>query len=263
PICEGTHRVIDPSLVSGAHALADAADAIARRYFRAPVKSLWKEDATPVTLADQEIERAIRAIIAERWPTHGIFGEEEGQHNISADYVWVIDPIDGTRSFMAGKPQFATLIALCHKSIPVLGIVSQAITKERWLGIAGQPSLLNGDQIRTRSCHRMEEGWLATTSPHYFTDDGKRGFSHVQRLAKETLYGGDAYNYALLAGGGLDAVIEEGLKPYDALALAPIIAGAGGCMTDWQGLPLTITMSGRVLASATPQLAAQLQALLK
>ncbi|MBI1276320.1 histidinol phosphate phosphatase [bacterium] len=241
-------------LAAFAHTLADAADEIARHYFAAGAASHYKSDKTPVTLADESIEQRLREMISKTYPSHGIWGEEQGKTAIDADYVWVIDPIDGTRSFMAGKPQFMTLIALCHKGKPVIGTASQAILKERYMGVQGMPSSRNGEPIRTRGCYRMEDAWLATTSPHYFSDEGKRFFARHQRLAKETLYGGDAYNYCLLARGGLDIVIEEGLKPYDILALVPIIEGAGGTVHQWDGKPVELHTSGSVVAKGLDQL---------
>jgi histidinol phosphatase-like enzyme (inositol monophosphatase family) len=236
------------TLTQFAHALADKADEIARHYFNAGASSQYKADNTPVTLADETIERELRAMIAKAYPAHGVLGEEEAPTALDADYVWVMDPIDGTRSFMAGKPQFMTLIALCYKTVPIIGIATQAILKERYVGVHGQQSTRNGEPIRTRSCHRLEDAWLATTSPHYFSEEGKRFFAKHQRLAKETLYGGDAYNYCLLARGGLDIVIEEGLKPFDILALVPIIEGAGGLVREWDGSAITLETDGAVKA---------------
>jgi inositol-phosphate phosphatase/L-galactose 1-phosphate phosphatase/histidinol-phosphatase len=230
--------------------LADTARPIARRYFRSTDFGLtFKADCSPVTLADKEIESAIRAILTAEVPKHGIFGEEYGTIRTEAGYVWTIDPIDGTNSFATGKPLFGTLISLTHGGIPVLGIIDQAILDERWLGVVGRQTTLNGLPVQTRACSNLADAWLSATTPDMFTSAGATAFNALKASTRRCAFGSDCYAYGLLASGFLDIVCEADLKPYDYCALAPVVAGAGGTMTDWQGQPLRIDSDGRVLAA--------------
>ncbi|KAK3420975.1 hypothetical protein EUGRSUZ_G01697 [Eucalyptus grandis] len=216
---------------------ADAAGEVIRKYFRKKFEILDKEDLSPVTIADQAAEEAMVAIILGSFPAHAIYGEEKGWRckERSADYVWVLDPIDGTKSFITGKPLFGTLIALLHKGKPILGIIDQPVLKERWVGITGKRTTLNGEELSTRACTKISQAYLYTTSPHLFKKDAEEAFARVRSKVKVPLYGCDCYAYALLASGFVDLVIESGLKPYDFLALIPVIEGAGGIITDWKG----------------------------
>ncbi len=202
-----------------------------------------------MTLADKEIESAIRTILGTEVPAHGIFGEEHGTIRTDADYVWTIDPIDGTNSFATGKPLFGTLISLTHGGIPVLGLIDQAILDERWLGVAGRQTTLNGLPVQTRACSNLADAWLSATTPDMFTGTDAAAFNALKARARRCAFGSDCYAYGLLASGFLDLVCEADLKPYDYCALAPVVAGAGGIMTDWQGQPLRISSDGRVLAA--------------
>ncbi|KAL3538997.1 hypothetical protein ACH5RR_002363 [Cinchona calisaya] len=220
-----------------ANKLADAAGKVIRQYFRKSFDILDKEDLSPVTIADQAAEEAMVRIILENFPSHAIYGEENGWRckEKVADYVWVLDPIDGTKSFITGKPLFGTLIALLCKGKPVLGIIDQPILGERWVGLSGRRTTLNGQEISTRSCVKLSQAYLYTTSPHLFSGDAEVAFARVRDKVKVPLYGCDCYAYALLATGYVDLVIESGLKPYDFLSLIPVIEGAGGIITDWKG----------------------------
>jgi inositol-phosphate phosphatase / L-galactose 1-phosphate phosphatase / histidinol-phosphatase len=234
--------------------LAEAAGAAIRPYYRADLGLETKGDATPVTLADRAAESAIRAILESERPGDGIIGEEYGTVRESAARQWVIDPIDGTTSFVAGRPIFGTLIALMQDSWPVLGIIDQPILKERWVGSIGQGTTLNGKPVRTRRCTELSEAVLATTSPNCFSaHEGE----HFMALAAKTahrrlIWGGDCYNYALLASGHIDIVIEAGLKIHDFAALIPVVEGAGGMMCDWNGDPLSADSKGEVIALGDP-----------
>ncbi|MBW8743736.1 MAG: histidinol phosphate phosphatase [Sphingomonas sp.] len=212
--------------------LADAAGAAIRPFFRKPFAMEAKADLSPVTEADRAAEAAMRAILAGERPDDGVIGEEYGADRPDAERVWVLDPIDGTRSFVAGRPIFGTLIALLDRGKPVLGMIDQPISGERWLGAVGRASTLNTAPIRTRACARIDQAHLATT----------------------TLWGGDCYNYGLLAAGHLDLVIEDGLKLYDFAALVPIVEGAGGAMRDWNGKALDMHSDGRVIAAGDARL---------
>jgi len=237
-----------------AERLADAARAAIRPYFRSEVAVERKGDATPVTLADRSAEEAMRRMLDAERPEDGIVGEEFGVKQGSSGRQWVLDPIDGTAAFLAGRPIFGTLIALMIEGFPVLGVIDQAITGERWLGVMGQPTTLNGQPVRTRACKELSAATIATTGPHYFDDhDG----DHFMALAARTdhkrmVMGGDCYNYATLATGQLDIVCEAGLKLHDFAALVPVVEGAGGVMCDWNGDPLHAGSDGHVLALGDP-----------
>ncbi|KAL2537584.1 myo-inositol monophosphatase like 2 [Forsythia ovata] len=217
--------------------LADASGDVIRKYFRKSFDIIDKEDLSPVTIADQAAEESMVKIIEENFPSHAIYGEENGwrwKENV-ADYVWVLDPIDGTKSFITGKPLFGTLIALLHKGKPILGLIDQPVLRERWIGIIGRRTTLNGQEVSTRSCPQLSKAYLYTTSPHLFSGEAEVAFTRVRSKVKVPLYGCDCYAYALLASGYVDLVIESGLKPYDFLSLIPVIEGAGGVITDWEG----------------------------
>ncbi len=245
-----------------AQRLADVAGAAIRPFFRAAFAMEHKADASPVTQADRAAEAAMRALLAIEAPDDGIVGEEYGAEREGADRVWVLDPIDGTRSFVAGRPIFGTLVALLEHGRPVLGIIDQPIGRERWFGAAGRPTTLNGLGVRTRGCPGIGQAHLATTGPGYFGPEGLAAFSRVSAAARDTLWGGDCYNYGLLAGGHLDLVVEEGLKLYDFAALVPVVEGAGGIMLDWRGRPLEAGSAGDVIAAGDARLIEPLLSLL-
>jgi histidinol phosphatase-like enzyme (inositol monophosphatase family) len=241
-----------------AHRLADAAGAAIRPFFRARYELARKDDASPVTEADRASETAMRAILEEARPGDGIFGEEFGRTREGAERVWVLDPIDGTRSFVAGRPIFGTLIALVEGGVPVLGVIDQPILGERWAGVAGQPTLFNDGRIETRACAALGDAILATTGPSYFQPAEWEAYTRCSMAARDRIWGGDCYNYGLLALGHLDAVIEAGLKLYDFAALVPIVEGAGGRMRDWGGRTLHAGSSGHVIAVGDERLLAPL-----
>ncbi|XAR59579.1 Inositol-phosphate phosphatase [Bertholletia excelsa] len=217
--------------------LADAAGEVIRKYFRKSFDIMDKEDLSPVTIADQAAEDSMVSIIRENFPFHAIYGEEKGWRckEKVAEYVWVLDPIDGTKSFITGKPLFGTLIALLYRNKPILGIIDQPVLRERWIGISGRKTVLNGQEVSTRNCAKLSQAYLYTTSPHLFSGDAEVAFARVRSKVKVPLYGCDCYAYALLASGFVDLVVESGLKPYDFLSLIPVIEGAGGVITDWKG----------------------------
>lgn len=237
-----------------AHRLADVAGEAIRPHFRAGLEADRKGDETPVTLADREAEEAMRRILRAEAPRDGIIGEELGTQESATGRSWVLDPIDGTVSFMAGRPIFGTLIALVVEGFPVLGIIDQPILGERWAGASGRPTTFNGAPCKTRPCRQLADAMLATTGPHYFDDhDG----GHFMALAARTdhrrmMMGGDCYNYGLVASGHVDIVCEAGLKLHDWAALVPIVDGAGGMMCDWNGDPLHAESDGHVLALGDP-----------
>lgn len=247
-----------------AQRLADAAGAAIKPWFRRPFLVEMKEDFSPVTAADREAEAAIRRLLDEHRPDDGVIGEEYGDDRPDAERVWVLDPIDGTRAFVAGRPLFGTLIALMERGQPVLGVIDQCIIGDRWLAGPEHPTTLNGQRVHARRCPELADARIGTTSPQAFGADDFAQFEQVRRAAADTLYGGDCHNYGLVAAGHLDAVVESGLKLHDWAALAPIITGAGGVIMDWRGKPLSQGNDdgGRVIAAGDAGLAAAISALL-
>jgi histidinol phosphatase-like enzyme (inositol monophosphatase family) len=259
-----TPRAAPPSdaLLALAERLADAGRQASRHHFRTPVAVDDKPDASPVTVADREAESAMRRIIEDTHPDHGLVGEEHGTVRADAEYVWVLDPIDGTKQFISGKPTFGCLIALVHRGRPVLGVIDMPAIQERWVGAAGRATLFtdaHGEaRAKTRRCPQLDAATLCATSPGMFADaDDNAAFERLRARTKLTLYGGDCHNYGLLAAGYLDLVCEAGMSYYDYAALVPVIEGAGGTITDWQGRPLGPQSDGRVLAAGDPDLHAQ------
>jgi inositol-phosphate phosphatase/L-galactose 1-phosphate phosphatase/histidinol-phosphatase len=252
-----------PEFITFAHALADAAGDAIRPFFRTNVGVEIKQDASPVTIADREGEKIMREMIMKRYPDHGIWGEEFGKHQENAKYCWVLDPLDGTKSFISGLPVFGTLISLTRLGVPVLGLIDQPISKERWVGIAGIATSLGKKPAHTRLCPSLSLATLSTTSPHLFSPEDKVKFKRVRKQAKYTVYGYDCYAYAQLASGFIDAVVETGLKPHDFCALRPVVEAAGGIITDWEGKPLTLVSDGRVVAAGDKRVHAEILGLLK
>ncbi|WP_300585302.1 inositol monophosphatase family protein [Marivita sp.] len=238
--------------------VADDAGRVALRHFRKPLAVELKADETPVTLVDREIEALLRTRIAHSYPEHGIFGEEEAPTNIENSFVWVIDPIDGTKSFVTGHPLFGGLMALLRDGEPCLGQIDMPATGERWSGVSGGPSTLNGTPCATSDCCDLASAYVYTTDPMLFAGSKQTVFQMLKEKARLLRFGGDCYNYALLASGFCDLVVETGLEPYDFLPVVQVVRGAGGVITDWNGDPLGLGSSGDVLAAATPELHAQL-----
>jgi histidinol phosphatase-like enzyme (inositol monophosphatase family) len=244
-----------------AEALADAARAVIRGYFRQKLVVDDKSDRSPVTIADREAEATMRRLIEARFPDHGILGEEHGSVRAEAEYLWVLDPIDGTKSFISGIPLFGTLIALLHRGRPVLGVIDQPILGERWLGATNRPTTLNGAPVHARPCLSLATATLFSTAPDsMFASVEAEGFARLRRAVKLLRTGADCYAYAQLASGFIDLVVEGQLKSYDYCALVPVIEGAGGVITDWQGHPLGLASDGKVLACGDPTLAAAARA---
>jgi histidinol phosphatase-like enzyme (inositol monophosphatase family) len=246
-----------------AHRLADAAGEIIRRYWRKPITVEQKPDDSPVTVADREAEQALRRLIRDAYPEHGIVGEEYGVESGEAELVWCLDPIDGTKSFITGRPLFGTLISLLHAGRPILGIIDQCVLRERWVGVRGQPSLHDGQPIRVRACPSVDRAVLFVTTLQMFkTAEDRAAFGRVHDAVQLPMYGGDCYAYGLLAMGFADLVVEAGLDDHDFMALVPVIEGAGGIMTDWQGRALGRGSAGRVIAAGDPRIHAEVLELL-
>ncbi len=237
-----------------ANRLAEAAGAAIRPLFRGQWAQEQKNDRSFVTEADRAAEAAMRALIEAERPDDGIIGEEYGLRNEGAGRQWVLDPIDGTTSFIAGRPIFGTLIALLQDGWPVLGVIDQPILGERWVGQIGEGTTLNGKPVRCAPCKELSDAVLGTTTPHQFSGSDVDAFMGVAKSVAERkiIYGGDCYNYALVASGHVDLVVEANLQLYDFAALVPVVEGAGGLMSDWQGNPLDAGSDGRVIALGDP-----------
>ena len=251
-------------LVAAAVAAADVAGAVIRPYFRAGLESDLKDDRSPVTVADRTAELVMRAVLAERFPAHGILGEEFGLDRPDASLRWVLDPIDGTRAFITGRPVFGTLIGLMDGDTPILGIIDQPVTGERWIGAAGRPTRFTGPfggRAGTRPCAGLAQAELSLTSPEMLGADLPR-WQALSAATKRSSFGGDCYAYGLLALGQIDIIAEADLKIWDWAALTPIIEGAGGRITDWSGRKLAGGGDGRALAVGDPGLLEQAIALL-
>lgn len=240
-----------------AEAAADASGAVIRRWFRAGLSADLKSDESPVTRADREAEAALRDVLRAARPHDLILGEEDGEEGEAAaaeGWRWVLDPIDGTRAFITGRPVFGTLIGLLHEGRPVLGVIDQPILGERWVGVArpggGYATRFFGPfggVVGTRRCARLADAELSATSPEMFGAAWPR-FAALQRRVRRTSWGGDCYAYGLLALGQIDVVCERDLKIWDWAALVPVVEGAGGVMRDWGGGELRPGAGGDVVA---------------
>jgi inositol-phosphate phosphatase/L-galactose 1-phosphate phosphatase/histidinol-phosphatase len=226
-----------PASLALAHAMADAAAAVIRPHFRKRLAIDAKTDASPVTIADRDAETVMRQMIEATFSDHGIRGEEFGACRTDADWIWVLDPIDGTKSFVSGSLTFGTQIALLHHGKPVLGLINQPITGERWLG-AGAAATLNGEPIRTSDTTLLDDAVLYTSALDQFDRARHDRFTGLAEKVRFTRFSHDCYAAGLLALGGIDLLIESNVFDYDILPQMPIIEAAGGIVTDWDGQPL-------------------------
>lgn len=211
-----------------------------------------KPDRTFVTDLDAAIEARLRALIGETYPEHGIVGEEEASRRTDAEWVWILDPIDGTAPFIAGVPVYGTLIALAHRGVPVVGIMDLPVTAERWVGIAGQTTTHNGQAVSTRSCPDLGRAILTASNPDFFGEDETPVLEALKARTAWRIYGGCCMAYGLLANGRTDVAIDTRLKIYDYAPFKPIIEGAGGVITDWTGRPIDLSSGPRILAAGDP-----------
>lgn len=251
------------ALTDFACALADAAAQEILPHFRRPIAVEDKPgmaDFDPVTEADRAGERAMRTMIAERFPDHGIDGEEFGQDRRDAHHVWVLDPIDGTRAFIAGLPSWTTLVALEIDRRPVIGVIAQPYIGETFIGTP-EGAFFRQARLHVRPCPGLNKAICATTGLSWFSDDQKARFARFEAQARLVRMGFDAYAYAMLAMGLIDCVAEAGLKPHDLAALVPVVQGAGGRVTDWQGGQ--DFSRGEVLAAGDPRVLDEAVACLK
>jgi histidinol phosphatase-like enzyme (inositol monophosphatase family) len=247
--------------IAAAEAAADVAGAVIRPFFRAggngPLGADVKADRSPVTVADRTAEQAMRSVLAGRFPEHGILGEEFGLERPEARLRWVLDPIDGTRAFITGRPVFGTLVALLDGETPLLGVIDQPVTGERWVGVAGRPTIYRGPfggRAGCRPCADLAEADLSCTSPEMLNCEEMPRWRRLAGAAGRVSWGGDCYAYGLLALGQIDIVAEGDMKVWDWAALLPVVEGAGGRLTDWEGQRPCVDGVGRVLAVGDAEL---------
>jgi myo-inositol-1(or 4)-monophosphatase len=240
------------SYIATAHALAERAGEVILPHFRnvGTVDDKGGAEFDPVTAADRGAEAAIREMLAAAYPGHGVVGEEFEDTRTEAEFCWIIDPIDGTRSFIMGQPLWGTLIGLTAERVPVLGMMNQPYTGERFWSGETESYFARGDETRTihvRPCPVLDKAILASTAPELFDASEISRFETLSRAVRLRRFGGDCYNYCLLALGQIDLVVEAGLKPFDILPLVPIIERAGGVVTTWDGADPS--RGGRIVAA--------------
>lgn len=245
----------DPAqILADCVSFAHAASITARKYFRARNEIAYKEDESPVTLIDQMIEQDLKRAIASKYPNDGIFGEESGIDGELDGSLWVIDPIDGTRSFISGNPLFGMLLAYLEGGRPVAGIISMPMLDEVYAGAKGQAATCNGKPICVSDQKDINECTLYINEGEKLIAQHPDTLSRLLTAGKTRRFGYDCYPHALLAAGHIDAVIDYDLNPYDYLALTAVVEAAGGVITDWQGKALDLSSDGAVVAAATPDL---------
>lgn len=247
--------------VAVAVAMAATARQILVQAYRQKLATEAKADLSPVTAADRAVEGALRQMIAQHFPDHGVLGEEYGEDRLDAEQIWVLDPIDGTKAFISGNPLFGTLIALVDRSVeergaPVVGVIDMPILGESWLGADDRGASCNGVAVRARACATLGEALLYATSPDMFDHTDRAAFNRLSGAVRYPLYGANCYGYAMLAGGTTDLVCEAQLQPYDYCACAAIVQAAGGVAVDWRGQPLTMLSGDKVLMAGDPALIA-------
>jgi inositol-phosphate phosphatase / L-galactose 1-phosphate phosphatase / histidinol-phosphatase len=247
---------LEDTFIETSNLLADIARLVTAAHFRQKISVNRKSDLSPVTAADQQIEKEMRELIQSRHPDHSIFGEEFGLTKGSTPWQWTLDPIDGTKSFVAGVPTFGSLIALGHHDKPMLGVIEMPLLKERWLGITHKDTTHNGKKCSTSNAS-LKDAVVLSTTPEMFNSEQWIQFKKLSEVTCVRAFGTDCLGYGLLASGHTDLVIEADLKPYDFLALIPIVEGAGGKITDWNGKRLTNESDGTVLAAANLKLHGQ------
>ena len=245
-----------------ANKLADVAGKTSMLYFRTSLDIDNKNDESPVTIADKNTELKIRSMIEKAYPDHGILGEEFDSINADAEYIWVIDPIDGTRSYIAGHKDFGNLISLTHNKKPIIGIINCPAHDERWVGNKNQNSILNGKSAKSSKITNIEDAYLFTSGLYFEEPHLRNAVEEINKKVRYYRYGGDCYMYGMLASGLIDIVIEDTLKTHDYMALVNVIEGAGGIITDKFGNEISTDSQGSVVASANQELHSKLISLI-
>ena len=237
-----------------ANSLADDASKTSMHYFRNKIEIEIKDDESPVTLADKETEQVLREKIRKEYPHHGILGEEYENEKIDSEFLWVLDPIDGTRSYIAGHKDFGNLIALLHNKKPVLGIINCPAHGERWIGIKNQKTKCNRKDVQTSAVKQIKDAYLFTSGLYFDEPQIKKGLELLKEKSRYYRLGGDCYMYGMLASGLIDIVLEDTLKVHDYMALVNVIEGAGGVITDKFGQDISLDSDGSLVASSTSSL---------
>ena len=256
----------DPSpeaLLTAALEISETAAAIPLRHFRSALAVEDKADQSPVTVADRETEEHITRAILDRFPQHGIFGEEFGRRETSGSLTWIIDPIDGTKSFISGSPLFGMLLGVTRDGMPEAGVIRMPALGEVFGGSRGGRALRNGEGIRCRPAPPLSEARLYLNESNLLMEREPERFARLMRVGKLRRFAYDCYSYALLAMGQIDAVVDFDLQPYDYMPVVPVIEAAGGVVSDWQGRPLGLRSDGSVLAAGSPDLHSELLELLR
>jgi inositol-phosphate phosphatase/L-galactose 1-phosphate phosphatase/histidinol-phosphatase len=243
-----------PELVALAERMADAVADVHRAHFRRTVAIEWKEDGSPVTEVDKLAERTVRELVTATFPDHGVIGEEFPPLRPDADYVWVVDPLDGTKLYLSGKPQFALLLALAHRGRFILGLIDQPILGERWVGANGRGTTLNGRPVRTRDCVQLAEAVICRPGVGDNTLDADEAIDRVSRSGRWVHWGVTPYDCGLLASGFIDLIVTAGPKLHDLAPLDPLIRNAGGAVSDWKGARLDLGSRDYLVAAATKDL---------
>ena len=221
------------------------------QYFRKKLNVENKEDESPVTIADKQTEKIIRDQIRKSYPNHGILGEEYENENLNSEFIWVIDPIDGTRSYIAGHKDFGNLIALLHNNNPIIGIINCPAHNERWIGVKNTVTTCNGKEVITSGVKKIEDAYLFTSGVYFYEPFFKKGFETLKEKSKYFRLGGDCYMYGMLSSGLIDIVIEDTLKAHDYMALVNVVEGAGGKISDKYGKPINLKSDGSLIASSS------------
>ncbi len=250
-------HISDTALLTYARKLAEDAGEVAMGYFRGKLGIEVKEDLSPVTIADKAVEAFVRARLTQDFPDDGVFGEEEGASGLDRSRVWVLDPIDGTRSFLSGYPTFGFLLAILEQGKPKIGVVGIPAMNEVYTGLGGQ-ACCNGVPIKTSEQTALGEAILYIHEAEHMRVGDEAVLEQLTKCGATRRFAYDCYAHALLAAGHIDAVVDYNLQPYDYLPLCALVEAAGGVITDWQGQPLTLESDGRVISAATPALHAQL-----
>jgi len=234
-------------LVQFANELAELSRAVILSHSILDVNHVIKEDGSPVTPVDREVEQCLREHIDARYPQHGVFGEEFPNRNTDAERVWVIDPIDGTRQYATGIPLYSTLIGLAEAGKFVLGVMDFPATRDRWIGGQGYPTRWNDRAVTVSQCARLQDAMIARNEPERCSSEENLVSTRLTNAGPFSICGAGSYGFAMVASGKLDIVIDTGLDPFDFAAPAAIIEAAGGTATDWEGQPLTLEHQGRTL----------------
>ena len=245
---------VPPDFITFAHRLADADGAVLKRYYRSGIGSDAKADDSPVTRADREAERAVRDLIEATYPDHGIHGEEFPTVRGDAEWLWLIDPLDGTKSFLKGKPTFGVLIGLAHRGRYVLGVIDQPVVGDRWIGADGHGTRHNGSPVRTRPCADLSEAIMAAVGADAATEADEPKVSRLRKRVRWLMFGLECFAYGMMVNGKLDLAIEAMLGTDDIAALEPVVRNAGGVLSDLKGNPVDAAYAGRIISAGDPRL---------